>query len=1383
MSTRLSYGVAPRRPTTSGALAAALLALAAPLATADAQLRGRATAPIAIDAGPGEAPYTPPRGGFSLFGNSDFAATGMRVGGNMGFGITNIAPCGHSPGGVVFLQQGCMAYVFEGQTLFSTFEIVYSAGASQTDFRRIREVYQGVNGHLGPQGFTQLSTHLAVGGGSQDWGPADRTLGTLFSGVTSTLDGSCRDKSTRGDNQLIEGITLLPSSDCPDTWGPDGFPGARVVPDSAYRNLAAQQGNEFTFDFWRVPEEQLSSSFLGNYQALSRTTDHYAEQLARYGGVTPLGTGRPQVGGFPLGLQIDVQAFTFNRPTIADVVFYQMLVINRSEDVYGTGIDYDSLYMGILPGWGFAGQNPAQYADPSRNTLIVHANGVNPGCNGGTTPPPVPVCLSPGGFDVAHAMGITILKSPIGDTRNKLLTRPGVFNNPTSPYADDTITFNHHHGCGFGNNCFGSTYQENDRRGFGMISSTEANVLDGRDPGSLTAAQQWVTFRPKAHPALPTARFNRYVPGSALWEYENKPFRAEKAGIPDTIFFDACEGQGAITINGRQLPSCAVPFSDTMPGKQNNRLPGNVGGNMTAGPFPLGAGDTTAFVIAFFAAGDSASFEGLLSAATDAYLTFYLGPDAPPYPAITNVVTKSAEQADPGGENEQVVLTFSDAPEVATDPFLARFAEDLRSSSDPFYVRLRTFNPTLADTVEARSTNNFSQLYIFKSCDGGQNWTNDDDCAGDPTNGPAGQLGLGWQPFAILTADAEGGIENTFTDEDVVPGRTYVYSLVPRSRGLRVDILAPDPTDVSPGCAADFTACRTVPRQLVIADTSTGTIQTSGPSSAKVYVPVSLTAGAVPGRFVTANRAGNATVPIAVQVGSAARSGDYRMVFGNRFVVEQKDSAGTVTSNVRVQDVIDSATTLSGVETFLSVLQREDVLSGPGRLDISGAEYTPNTARYTTATGATVTVETDTISGLGFVLAQGGRPLFLSTSLSHSATTPTTPLSFPSRPDFPGFIIATSQDSSSILRSERIIRADGDTLPLLIQNNNSVQYQEATSTRRLGTGSYTFDFDDDAFGPGQPFNNVGTADQVQPAVTASLTARATAATGDTSSRIAAMLRAADTTMVNAALSNLRPARFPFTVRSASGNPTILAFPRRTTNTLLLGNGSDTLRVAVDSLTWLPGDRFAVLEVVQRAATISGKVVTNGDGQPLMITDTVVAFSPIILGCNVPRVTCNPVPLLNVGGSGYQPYANDWKLVIDYPVAFTTASEVSLRIEGVNVAAAFTPGDLSKIRVVPNPFVVQSQYNELDAVRTGTPRLVFAGVPSTGTLRIYSLSGQFLQQLTWQPGDLLPGSGDLPWDLRTREGTLISSGLYIYVISANDVSGKKQQARGKFVVIR
>jgi hypothetical protein len=38
-------------------------------------------------------------------------------------------------------------------------------------------------------------------------------------------------------------------------------------------------------------------------------------------------------------------------------------------------------------------------------------------------------------------------------------------------------------------------------------------------------------------------------------------------------------------------------------------------------------------------------------------------------------------------------------------------------------------------------------------------------------------------------------------------------------------------------------------------------------------------------------------------------------------------------------------------------------------------------------------------------------------------------------------------------------------------------------------------------------------------------------------------------------------------------------------------------------------------------------------------------------------------------------------------------------------------------------------------------------------------------------------------LRTREGTDLSSGLYIYVITATGAGGKKQTARGKFVVIR
>ena len=123
----------------------------------------------------------------------------------------------------------------------------------------------------------------------------------------------------------------------------------------------------------------------------------------------------------------------------------------------------------------------------------------------------------------------------------------------------------------------------------------------------------------------------------------------------------------------------------------------------------------------------------------------------------------------------------------------------------------------------------------------------------------------------------------------------------------------------------------------------------------------------------------------------------------------------------------------------------------------------------------------------------------------------------------------------------------------------------------------------------------------------------------------------------------------------------------------------------------------------------------------------------------------------------------------------------------------TRGDLRQVRVVPNPYLVQSQYDRIltdqaRGIRLADPRIVFSGVPEMGTLRIFSVSGQFLQELNWTAADLeqvngTAGTGDLPYNLRTREGTDLSSGLYIYVITAKGPTGGNQKVRGKFVVIR
>ena len=95
---------------------------------------------------------------------------------------------------------------------------------------------------------------------------------------------------------------------------------------------------------------------------------------------------------------------------------------------------------------------------------------------------------------------------------------------------------------------------------------------------------------------------------------------------------------------------------------------------------------------------------------------------------------------------------------------------------------------------------------------------------------------------------------------------------------------------------------------------------------------------------------------------------------------------------------------------------------------------------------------------------------------------------------------------------------------------------------------------------------------------------------------------------------------------------------------------------------------------------------------------------------------------------------------------------------------------------------------------GLSRLMFTHLPPTGTLRIYTASGQLVQQIKWNPSDLqrncratvnttqCSDAGDLQWNMRTREDLEIGPGFYVFVVST-EVGGKKADKLGKFVIIR
>lgn len=1354
MRNRANWGATIRRMVPV-VLSAVSFALAVPAA---AQVRPGMES---IIGNPGEPPHLPPaRTGFNLFALADLAGTGLNMSGRMNWAVSNYGPC--SEGTLIYQVNGCgqILGTAVGGTQSPLFELVFGAGAPISQFRKIRTVYPGVNAMRGPPGYTSLTTHIRVGAGSVDWGPADGTLGNLFAGVTSTTDGSCRDNSGFLDMFMNANVSLLAGSDCPPTWANGRFDGPRVIQDSAFIRQFNANPNRFSFDHWKVPVEERSSKLLGDFSTYGLTTDHYLEAIRAYGSVTPKGPATPPSrNGFPLGLAVYFEAYSFARPTLANVAFYQILIVNRSEDVYGAPIDYDSLYFGVMPGY-LRVQSTAVYAEAGRNAVLTNESGTVPGCRGGLTPPGVNACSNVG-FQ-RGAFGTVVLKSPIGDTRNKLLSRAGPFYNPTSPFADDTITFNHSHHCGFGG-CWATTFNQNDRRGFGMLSSTEENTLDGRNPGGLTAVEHWRIFRAQAHP-VQVGRYNRWVPGN--WDFNED-------GVSDTLFYDSCAASG-----------CVQLWGDTMPGKQVNAY-ANIGTVISAGPFSLQARDTTSFVFAFVGGIDSSSFEAAVNDAIASYMEFYVGAEAPPVPVITAVDVASAQERDPLQLGPRVTLFFSDLPERWVDPFFIKYANDIRFKGDQFFQELRTFNPTLADTITARASRNFAELYIFKSCDGGATFTGDADCDGDPLVGPTGTFGVGWQPYAILRTDASGQIPNSFTDNNVFGGGTFLYSLVTRSRGFRIPVRLRDPSDASTACQNNLSACRTIASQLVVSDTVSSTIQGSGPSTARVYVPISLPAGNAAASFATSNTSGNATVPIDVTVSERARTGNFRLVFGNRFIVTIRTDlrSGDVTSEVRVQDIVARANRNGTPDT--NVVVREDVLSGPGRLDFAGTTFAP-----TVTTVDSIRTERQVISGLGFVLAQGNIPYFLSLN-------GTTPEGFANRADFPGVLLTFSNSATALgtIRRERIVRATNDTVSVGVMNANALQYQEAVSVKRLGQGLYTYLFQADAFGPDAPFP-FSSPDSLSARLSASLARRPAATVADTSARIRAIVGAAVPAYDSLPFV---AARFPFTLTTSTGNPVILAMPRRTAlpggrNDLVLGTGNDTARVPIPDSLWMPGDRFVILEVIQRPrrSATGDTVYTDAAGQPILVTDTVVAFGPTVLGCNTPRESCNPIVLPGRGATGYLPYQNNWKLIVEYPVNFTEASEVALSITATEGARTFSQTDLNRVRVVPNPYIVQSAFDRVDGSFRGESRIIFAGVPASGSMRIYSVSGQFLQQLIWTASDLIPPTtptssatitGDLAWNLRTREGTDLSSGLYIYVLQTTDASGRKMTKRGKFVVIR
>jgi hypothetical protein len=1369
-----------------------------------------------------------PPSGFRLFGAGDYAASGVRSAGvdwwtaNEGFVPCKSPGC---PGDLPSVPQG--AFLFELQPWIAS---------ARSNWLRNRDLVPSLENARGGGWAASMAFQRWTPEVQWQFSGKDGSVGTLHSGaVTEDGTGTCLDNSTRVNGFLNAGVPALAGSDCPATWPNPaaGFEGQKLVADTTWLRRFNEDPANFTFDDFKIPASERLDKIHGSFQTYGSVVDYGREVLQRFGPVVPGGTGEIRLEGYPFGIEFAFQAFTYAVPALSQAIFFKMLIINNSADVYDVPLDYDSLYIGVMPRPSFVTQAGGMYAVPERGAVFmsnpnvnsqncyggVHGANVTNGYRAGTDILP---CLSNTNGDRGMrrgAIAAVTLKSPIGDLRNKKFSDPeSPFYFPGHPNAGDTITFNVANACGF--TCAQSQFfAGNVQASFGAYANIAKDALGGRGvtAGQLTERQYFDLFHNGDWPQRYTGvgkqgDFNWYVPGSAgdgsaPWDYNHD-------GNPDTLFVTSCHRDG-----------CVRAFTDTLPGGFPNRVHNAV--HIGFGPFSLAAGDTAEWVTAFTIDPDSTSVEATVNTILETYQTFWLSAEPPQMPKVLS--------AEVTGGNQQfdtfLRMYLDEAINNQIDPFLVARATALRESTDPLDIDLKVRNPTIVNDIRARglprgtalvdtvpidanpatvaacSPGNFDPnlctivnstaigvidtIYVFKSCDNGLTWTNTSAfaCTPAPARGVEGAIpGFPWQAYGIMTRGSNGRFSTQFTDGGIVGGLTYTYVFAAKSYPAIFKVLRTAPGG---GTVSDSV----VIRPAVANGLSTNT---SNPNVAVVYVPASRQAGSVASMVQLLGTSADTTAAYALSFRLA------KQVRGSSPISTQ-----IILSDSALVEVFDDDATTAPVDS--TVVTLFDLNSSGGVPDqiVSSRRFVVTDSTFAVDAAGLYAVSTSPLPSGGdsqltqyafssatqATLVSDGRPFFVTDSLGAQWTPDRTI----ARPDYPGLVVNYSTGTVRTLNSGGT-RWEVPGLGVLSTNANpNVAWRSPQSTARTDRayGRYTIAFTDREYGPGSPFTlDFNDPAALQDAVDASLAARGTASTTVTDDSAAAVLNRTLPGSLALTPDSLAVLSLPFTVvNGRTGEQVKIAVIKREhPTTLLMGTSSDTIRVAAPTDKWVPGDRLYFIETVRelaKNATGQDTIILSG-GVPDSADFNRVTWGPAMLGCDVPAgtFTCNPVS--GRGGSGYtavHPNAN--YQVIYYATLgdlLTIDLNVTPDVAGTDVAMV-TEGDLGLVNVVPNPYVMFSQYEQVDNIK----RLMFTGLPARGTIRIYTASGQFVQQLTWTESDLernctatvstsaCQSTGDLSWNMRTREDLEVGPGFYIFVVST-DIGGSKKEKLGKFVII-
>ncbi len=134
--------------------------------------------------------------------------------------------------------------------------------------------------------------------------------------------------------------------------------------------------------------------------------------------------------------------------------------------------------------------------------------------------------------------------------------------------------------------------------------------------------------------------------------------------------------------------------------------------------------------------------------------------------------------------------------------------------------------------------------------------------------------------------------------------------------------------------------------------------------------------------------------------------------------------------------------------------------------------------------------------------------------------------------------------------------------------------------------------------------------------------------------------------------------------------------------------------------------------------------------------------------------------------------------------FSSRDRYEFKIQQQNTAQisdTLAKKQLADIKVVPNPYKVTNPYEPAITTSDNTQHreLHFTHIPVPCILRIFTVSGYLVRQITIEKGNPNLFGGTYKWDMLTKDNLEVSYGVYLYQIHAEGVGDKI----GKFAVIK